>query len=181
MKIVLITLLALAGLLLVAYAWLGGFTKVNVSEEIQGGETLVFKEVRGDYKKSGKMMDEVYYDLLNNEKIETTMGFGIYYDNPKEVETAELRSDAGCILTEADVDKAENLKEKYQVKRFPEGKYVVAEFPFRSKMSVMMSIMKVYPALSKFCEEKGYQTDTPVMEIYDVPNKKILYRKEIKK
>jgi hypothetical protein len=39
--------------------------------------------------------------------------------------------------------------------------------------------MKVYPAIEKFVEENGYKKEGAVMEIYDVPNKKIVYRKEI--
>jgi len=39
--------------------------------------------------------------------------------------------------------------------------------------------MKVYPALNKFAKQNGFNEESAVMEIYDVPNKKILYRKEI--
>lgn len=35
-----------------------------------------------------------------------------------------------------------------------------------------------YPALNKYCEKQGYK-DSPVPEIYDVPGKKIIYRKKI--
>ncbi len=180
MKVVLIILLIIAVLITAGYAWLGGFSKVKAAEEIQGGEMLVYQEVKGEYRNTAKVMDDIYYDLLNNEKIETFKGFGIYYDNPKETETTDLRSDAGCILEHEDAEKAEALKGRYNVKQYPEKKYITASFPYKSKMSVMMSIMKVYPALNKYCKEKGYDTNTPVMEIYDIPNKKIYYRKEIK-
>ncbi len=180
MKIVLIVLLALAVFITAGYAWLGGFSKVKAADKVQGGEILVYQKVKGEYRNTAKVMDDIYYDLLNNKNIETYKGFGIYYDNPKEVEAADLRSDAGCILEPADAEQTDKLKVKYEIKEFPEKKYITASFPYKNKMSVMMSIMKVYPALNKYCEEKGYDTDTPVMEIYDVPNKKIYYRKEIK-
>ncbi|MFW6222251.1 MAG: hypothetical protein ACOC3T_01430, partial [Bacteroidota bacterium] len=57
--------------------------------------------------------------------------------------------------------------------------YIVAEFPFKGKLSIIFGIMKVYPSIEKFVKKKGYSNDGAVMEIYDVPNKKILYRKEI--
>lgn len=46
-------------------------------------------------------------------------------------------------------------------------------------MSVMFSVMKVYPALQKYISKKGFKEEGAVIEIYDIPNKKILYRKEI--
>jgi len=57
-------------------------------------------------------------------------------------------------------------------------KYIVTEFPHKGNMSIIVSIMKVYPALNKYMEENGYEQNVPVMEIYDMPNKKILYRAE---
>ena len=43
----------------------------------------------------------------------------------------------------------------------------------------MMGIMKVYPAMNRFVSENGFDEDGWVMEIYDMPGKKIVYRKEI--
>jgi hypothetical protein len=39
------------------------------------------------------------------------------------------------------------------------------------------SLIKVYPALNKFALENGLSDDSAVMEIYDIPNKKIIYQK----
>ena len=41
--------------------------------------------------------------------------------------------------------------------------------------------MKVYPALNKYAIQNGYNEEGLVMEIYDIPNNKILYRKELNK
>jgi len=38
--------------------------------------------------------------------------------------------------------------------------------------------MKVYPSLMKFAKENGYSEVGPIMEIYDMPDNKIIYRKE---
>jgi hypothetical protein len=64
------------------------------------------------------------------------------------------------------------------VARFPEKTYVVTEFPNKGKVSVVMGIFKVYPAISKFVEAKGMNEEGSVMEIYDMPNSKIIYRKD---
>ena len=46
---------------------------------------------------------------------------------------------------------------------------------------IMMGIMKVYPAMNRFVGENGFNEEGLVMEIYDIPGKKIVYRKEIVK
>ena len=179
MKIVLIILAILVVLFIVIFAYYGGFMKISFRVENQGGEIVVYENVIGDYSQSAKVSDKVYYALLNDEKIETTKGFGIYYDNPKKVAKEKLRSEIGCIIENADSTILARLSEKYQVKTLPQSNFVVAEFPFKGKLSVFFGIMKVYPALDKFNKEHGY-IESPITEIYDVPNKKIIYRKETK-
>jgi DNA gyrase inhibitor GyrI len=179
MKTFVIILAIVAILILLVYSYFGGFHRITPRIEVQGGETLVYKKVTGDYKQTGKAMDSIYYQLLNGEKTETFKGFGIYYDDPQKVEKSQLRSEAGCILEKVDSTTVEYLSKKFNLKRFPEDQYIVAAFPYKGKFSVIFSIFKVYPALNKFAKENHYSLDTPVMEIYDVPNKKIIYRKMI--
>jgi preprotein translocase subunit SecF len=178
-KIVLIILAILVVLLIVVYVYYGGFSKISFRIENQGGETVVYENLTGDYSQAPKVSDRVYYSLLNDEKIATTKGIGIYYDNPKKVEKSKLRSEIGCIVENVDSATLTRLSEKYQVKTLPESTFVVAEFPFKGKLSVLFGIMKVYPALDKFNKEHGY-IESPITEIYDVPNKKIIYRQETK-
>ena len=179
MKVILIVLAILVVLLIVLYAYYGGFKKISFRIENQGGETVVYENVTGDYSQSPKVLDRVYYTLLNDEKIETTKGIGIYYDNPKKVAKDKLRSEIGCIVENVDSATLTRLAEKYQVNTLPKSDFVVTEFPFKGKLSVLVGIMKVYPALEKFSKEHGY-VESPITEIYDVPNKKIIYRKETK-
>ncbi|MGQ1889982.1 GyrI-like domain-containing protein [Thermophagus sp. OGC60D27] len=180
MKIALIIIGVTLALMAIVFIYYGGLTKVNCRIDTQGGETLVFKDMTGDYAKSGKLADEIYYALLNDYGIETFKGFGIYYDNPKEVEKNKLRSEIGCIVEQKDISKLSQLKGEFKTKTYPRKSYIVAEFPFKGKLSVILGIMKVYPSIEKFVKDKGYNNVGAVMEIYDVPNKKIIYRKEIK-
>ena len=124
-------------------------------------------------------MDKIYHSLLNDEKIVTYKGFGIYYDNPQKVEKAKLRSDIGCILEDKDSLKIAELSTKYNIKTCTQGKYIVAEFPYKAQISIIIGIMRVYPALAKHIQKNGYNENSPIMEIYDIPNKKIVYRMEI--
>lgn len=180
-KIVLTAVLVLVAAGVIFYAYFGGFRQVDISISESGGEVLVYEKMLGDYRQSAEVMDRVYYTLLNEDKIETFKGFGIYYDNPQEVEHSVLRSDVGCILEETDISKIPQLQEKYSVRTFPVKEYIIAEFPYKGKASVFVGIMKVYPQINAFAEENGYSEDGAVMEIYDMPNKKILYRKELTK
>ncbi len=179
MRIFLIIVAIVVIALLLFYYFYGGFKKVEVKTSQVGGETLVYEKLKGDYRQSGDVMDKIYKSLLEEDKIETFKGFGIYYDNPKIVEKEKLRSEAGCIIEEKDLVKLSETNDKYNIKVFPTKEYITAEFPYKGKLSVVFSILKVYPALGKYAVENRYDENTSVMEIYDVPNKKIYYRKEL--
>ena len=175
----LIVLAILIIALVAFYTYYGGFKKIDVSVSKSGGEVLIYEKIQGDYKQSGVIMDKIYYALLNEDNIETFKGFGIYYDNPQKVETSELRSEAGCVLEKKDIEKLPVLENKYSIRTFPEKEYIITEFPYKGKASIFFGIMKVYPALNKFVALNGYKENTPVMELYDIPNNKIIYRKEL--
>jgi hypothetical protein len=177
-RIALPVIVALLVIIILIYTHFGGFAKINIRIEKQGGETLVYENMTGAYSQATKVTMKVYDDLLNNDKIETTKGFGIYYDNPKNVEQSKLRSEIGCIVEDIDNNRVEQLKQRYQVKILPDSECIVAEFPFKGGISIMLGLLKVYPALNKYIQAYHY-TDGPIMEIYDVPNKVIVYRKEI--
>lgn len=174
--VIFILIIAVTGV----FAYYGGFSNINIKTGTLGGETLVYETVAGDYAQTGFISDKIYDALLNEDKIETTRGFGIFYDNPQYVETNKLRSEVGCILdTPIDSLQLKRLSTKYSIKILPKTECIYVEFPFKGKMSVMVGIFKIYPAIEKYMIENGLQENGPIMEIYDIPNKKIVYRKEI--
>jgi len=178
-KITLYIVAALTAMVLIGYAYYGGFQSIEPTVSICGGETLVFEKVSGDYKQSAAVSARVY-DRLNKEfEIETYRGFGIYYDKPGTVAPHALRSDIGCILEPSDTNQISDIKREFYVETFPTESYLVAEFPFKGKGSVLVGLMKVYPAMESYIKENNYQMDTPIMEIWDVPNKKTIYRKKL--
>lgn len=180
MRVILVVIGILVVAFICAYAYFGGFKTIRFQVAKQGGETIVYENVTGDYSQTSKYNDKIYNALLNEEKIETTKGIGIFYDNPQEVDKNKLRSEVGCMLDQADSTIVTRLSGKYQIKTIPEVYYVVTEFPMKGGLSFLIGVIKVYPVLNKYCKEHGYK-DSPVMEIYDVPNKKIIYRKEVVK
>jgi len=179
MKALSITIIGLIILALLFVTYYGGFKTITFKTSVEGGEILVYEDLTGDYSKSGEVMDRVYNSLLTNENIKSTKGFGIYYDDPKKVEKNKLKSEVGCIVEGIDSLKMADLKKKYKIKTCPTTNYLTTEFPHKSVMSIMVGIMKVYPAMSKYIEQNGLSEKGPVMEIYDTPNKVIKYRKEI--
>jgi len=166
MKVVLIIIAILVVLFVVIYAYYGGFTKVSFKIENQGGETFVYEEMIGDYGKTYKVMEKIHIALLNDEKIATAKGAGIYYDSPKEVEKSKLRSEIGGIAEGLDSATIAKLAEKYNVKTLPKGKYLVAELPYKGELSGIVAVMKVMPNMEKYCKQHP-QNYGPVVEIFD--------------
>lgn len=179
LKGVLLVLLGIIVILLIIYAYYGGFSKLEFKISHEGGETIVYKEMRGDYSKSGKMMDSVYNGLLGDYSIETIKGIGIYYDNPEYVEKDKLRSDIGCIIEKEDIGKLGELDTIYKVKICPISDYLTVQIPFQGFISVMIGIFRVYPAMEKYLQKNGYSDKGAIMEIYDTPYKTITYRKAL--
>ncbi len=159
---------------LIALSRYGLFASVNISEKNTGPYLLVYKKHIGDYKNVGPIMDELYLDLKNSYEIETTKGFGLYYDNPQEIDKDKLRSIVGCIVEGKSVNDLIKVSNNYGVKEYPSSKSVVAEFPYNGKISIIIGIFKVYPKLGAYIKEKKY-AQTPIMELYDQPNNKIEY------
>jgi hypothetical protein len=172
--IIVITIAVIAIVCLIVLARYGLFNSVSISEKNVGPYLLVYKTHIGDYKSVGPIIGELNYDLRNNYSIETTKGFGLYYDNPQEVDKAKLRSVVGCIVEGRSVEDLKKVSIKYGAKEYPSSRSVVAEFPYKGKMSILIGIFKVYPKLGSYIKKHKYP-QTPIMELYDQPNKRIEY------
>lgn len=176
LKIIIILICAVLGIGLLTFLnHTGFFAKVLIEEKTAGPYILVFDEHIGDYRNTAAVQDKIYYSLLNDYKIETYKGFGIYYDDPKKVPKDKLRSKAGCILEQTDYDKIEMLKEKgFKILEMAEAKSVVVEFPFKNPLSILAGIKKVYPRIDKYLQINKYSKNE-MLEIYNIPEKKIIY------
>jgi hypothetical protein len=172
----LILALLLAGFLYLA--WCGLFAKVPVEERDAGPFLLVYKKHTGDYKNIGSVTDQVYYTLRDEYRIETTRGFGLYYDNPQEVRKADLRSIGGCIvdgLTPEEFNRRyPGVSESFGVALFPASRNVMAVHPYRGKASIILGVLRVYPQFQAWMK-KYKRRSVPVMEIYDTPSRTITY------
>ncbi len=179
LKIILLVIgiaaLAIFGLLVYS----GLFAPVEFELKETGPYKLVYVEHRGDYAKVKAPMDELYYTLKDELGIETTRGFGLYYDDPAKTATEALRSEVGSILDEKDYDRIPEIEEFYKVKDYPRKERVVTEHPFTTPLSIMLGIFKVYPAGEQYGIDNNLE-GLHIMEIYDMPNKKIIYETTLK-
>ncbi len=161
------------------YWYYGGFHPVGITEQQAGGETVVYEDIVGDYSQAGAVSNKLYYALLYSDSLNTSKGFGVFYDNPQKIEKDKLHSEAGCIIEGIDSVRLQRLKAKYKIKKLDAKTYITAELPFKGYISILIGLSKVYPAITKYCIENGYSEDSPVTEIYNMEQKTITYRKEI--
>lgn len=163
---------------IVMYVYLGGFSNLRIRTENVGGETVIYKEITGDYNNLSPITNEIYYYLLNKLSIETYKGFGIFYDNPRLTEKSKLRAEAGCIIETQDVKRLKDIDSRYKIKTLPITKTIIAEFPYRNSISIFFGYIKGFPAIEKYRKKHGL-ADGILMAILDVPGKKIIYRKVV--
>jgi len=175
MKIALIALLVILIGVAGIFAYYGAFAKIEVKTQTIEDTYFVYGVHIGEYSKVKEPMDKLYNKLLNEEKLQTTKGLGIYYDNPQNVESSKLRTVYGCVVDTKDIGRIETLKTKgYKVGLIKKSKVVTAEFPFNGQLSIIMGIFRVYPELDKY-QKANTIPGKPIIELYDMPNKKITY------
>ena len=174
-KIILAVIIVLT-IPLAAFLWyMGVFTTLIIGTEKSPHYWLVYEKIKGDYRQAGDSCGKVYTWLYANN-IVTTKGFGIYYDNPQKTQKNELRSIAGCILEDKDIDKIEQIKQKFFVKEFFPVTSIKTTFPYKNKFSIFLGIFKAYPEIEKYTSKNNLLKNyTCSIEIYDEPNMTITY------
>lgn len=173
--IILIILLLLLGF----YAYMWGFASVEVSETTEWPYTIVYKQHEWDYAEVATVMMEVQ-EVLKDNQIEEIAWIGIYYDDPALVQTDSLRSNIGVLIDSASEEKARSI-DGMNVAELPNQEVAIADFPYKSQLSIFMWIGKAYPAIDKYLEENGYTIQVARTEIYDMKNKRIRYIAPLKK
>lgn len=176
-KNLLILLAAVAVIAVLNFWYLGGFSKLEVKEQIMGPYTMAYKSFVGEYSKSGPAMEEVY-QALSGVGIMSATGVGIYYDDPTVVLWENLRSDVGEVVIGEDITKVPQ-QDGIKLQNIAGKQSMVVEFPIKNTASYMVGVFKAYPVLQKYMQEKWYNNKVPVMELYDMIAKKIYYVIEI--
>ncbi len=178
LKKILIVLTILIIIIVGFAAYSGFFAKVEIIEKVVGPYTFIGKEYIGNYKNSGVHQDSIYQDLIS-KNLDLEKGFGIYRDDPEEVPEDACRFMVGCVLKDKDtIRRVELERSGYIIQKMNRTNSLVVEFPYKNSMSVLASVMKVYPALKEYMKEKSYQ---PVESLEIYTKDKIYISMEIKK
>jgi hypothetical protein len=149
----------------------GVFDKADVAISEAGPYNLVYREHIGPYRGVRVALMDVYRFLTEKRSIKPNKGFAIFYDNPRKKKQDELRS-IGGYLTDSLLA---GVNAPYAVQVFPKTACIVGTFPLRSFMSPMTGPMKFYPKMFALLTKEKREAAGPVMEIYDVPSRKIVY------
>lgn len=176
MKIVWLILSVVLIFLAIFLGYFGAFATIQVEKNVVNEIFFVKERVTGDYSQTPVVQDRLF-GQLQKDSIVSTKGIGIYYENPEEVQTEELRSDIGCVIEKDDVGL---LREKtgYDLDTLPSGNYIIAEFPFRGTLSVIFGVIRVYPKLTAYAEKHDLELSYGV-ELCDVPENKMIYMMRI--
>lgn len=122
-------------------------------------------------------MDAIY-KTIQGEGIATTQGIGIYYNDPATTKAEDLKSDIGVIIDQQDFQKLNLNSTNYKVKNIQAKEYIVSTFPLKNELSYTIGTIKIYPAITKYMEEKEYSQDVERIEIYDMSGSTIYYLAE---
>ncbi|KAJ8046306.1 hypothetical protein HOLleu_04934 [Holothuria leucospilota] len=146
----------------------GVFSTVDVSsgKPPYGAMQIAYKYATGPYKECGPLFTELH-NLVPDLKL-----CGVYYDDPNMVEHSKLRYIVAAILAEGDgeVDKdvVKKLQDKdYKFFELPDIDYAVKSlFPYVWDLSIYVAVMKVYPKMGKYIEERQLSAH-PAVEVYE--------------
>jgi hypothetical protein len=101
-------------------------------------------------------------------------GFGLFLNDPAATRAEDLRSLVGWLLDAKDAGKLDLVRAKYGVMEYGPFRSMVANFPFRTRLSPLAGIIRVYPEIRRHAAAKGYRL-MPALEIYDEAGATITY------
>jgi hypothetical protein len=156
----------------------GLFADVQFRRRQTGPYVLVYETRTGDYKAAGAVMGQVRTTLAEKFNLRCPRAFGLYYDNPETVETANLRSIAGCIMDSDGENKSiselKGMGISFGIAELSQTESITTDFPFKGTLSIVFGVMRVYPKLKAYIRD-NHIAPKPIMELYDPANEKITY------
>jgi len=148
------------------YSGLFASIEVKAQRPTFGNLRIAYKFARGSYKNAGHLFTEAHSIAPELKTL------GIYYDDPQQVNTADLRYCVGVILSEGDSPYDEDLANTYKNHGFKQillpavDHAVWTTFPFKSILSFFIGVARVYPRLAEYIQEKKLCAH-PMIEIYE--------------
>ncbi len=145
----------------------GSFKKVVVSKVSAGPFIAMYQFRLGPYHESAETLFKVE-KILKKFDLLCSRSFGLYLDNPNEVDEPRLRSELGCLFDQKYKKQLENAvtesKADLKIKFIDSKNYIVGVF----EGSPALVSLKVYPKLKQWAKENRYKLKQEVLEIYEV-------------
>jgi hypothetical protein len=137
-------------------AWLGAFTKLQISDSIQGGYVVAGYDHTGPFEKIGSAFKRAQatadsLGLSSDEMI------GIYYSNPEEVKEDSLLSYAGVVLGRTSENLGTMDFADLRLERIPEGRALWIDFAKPNDLAIVVGALRAYPMLTKASIEAGLE------------------------
>lgn len=135
------------------------YDQVAVNWKHRLDQAYVYVEHRGDYRAIGKAFEQLLEALDAQQVAPTGPMFGLYYDDPGSVPTAELRARA-CMPVAAGTSARGTLR--FDVLPSTTVAYAVAAGAYSE-------VPRCYPSLLGYLKERHWQLSGPLREIYVNP------------
>ncbi len=135
------------------------FTEMHANYKERLDQPYVYVECTGSYVETGRVLPALHRALVNGGVRASGPPFGLFYDDPKSVPVADLRSRA-CLPVDAPVTSC--VAYKYDV--LPQGTvaYAIISGPYPEAP-------RAYPGLLRYMSTMGWVENGPIREIYLVP------------
>lgn len=168
LKIVGIVIALIGAAIIGMYAYLGGFSKVEVTRGEFGPEKIIFFIHKGPYRNLAASWME-FEKQVKAAGLAECESLAVYLD-PPTVPEEKLRSVLACRTSGLPESERLALEKTFKSFTIPRLTGLSSTFPFKSNFSYMLGPMKVYPEFGKAAEK---ETAKPVIgiEIYGVPGK----------
>lgn len=152
----------------------GLFAGVKTEYITQPQRWIIYETHIGDYKNSDTVLEYVEGSLYMEPAVLTDQTFMLYFDDPDEVESKNLRSVMGVILDYASPELLNYLGKRYKVARLPPCKNISVVFPYINFVSKIIGKRRSHPVLKKYLKENLLE-GLPILEVYDSTDKTITY------
>lgn len=177
-KKLLIVLIILVAAVMAERGHLWGFQSLTPTERLVGPYVMAYTTFTGLYAQVGLVMEKLAQEL-SGAGVTPKQGIGIYYTSPAN-QSWTLRSDVGSVISDSYQSKPP-LFSGYKIQTIKANIRVVVAFPYQNILSYMVGPMKVYPIMNAYMQSKGYNTNVPRIEVYDMKAKQIFFIADIVK
>ena len=171
MELVLLFIASFGSVIVLFLFYSGYFTPIKFKTVDLPEMSLALVPFVGAYKTSSALQVELFQEL-KDAGLDVDSSAGIYFDNPKEVAEDENRSLIGVVIKVEDKEKFLALHLDARFVELKSQKVLHTDFAYKSGLSIMLAIMKVYPAIMKRAKRHSFDVYESI-EVYDFPNKSL--------